>query len=538
MLRALRSCYPAHVLSLPLLWCAVLLAAVCFMWSCSAGDNERTAGVCYIRLKKNPPSLDPARIVDLDSARIAAKLFNGLVTFDTDLKPVPDIAASWTISPDGRTYLFVLKKGVLFFNGREVTARDFQYSFERVLHPDTRSPRTWVLSRISGAKAFQRGTAKGVTGITAKDPYTLEIRLDEPFAPFLGMLGLTTAYVVPREEVERWGTDYGFHASGTGPFVLASWRHNQSVQLKAHDRYFGSGPQLDGMMYNIIPEDFTALVEFEKGCLDVLPDIMASEYSRFVNDPVRRSHITKIPSLNTYYLGLNCQVPPFDDVRVRRALNVAIDREKLLKTLMQGRGTIANGPLPPLLRGDDGERMYGYDPARAKELLRNAGYPQGFTMTLYQMADPENLDICLAIQAYLEAIGITVKIVQLEWSTFLDAVARGEAQSFWLSWWADYPDAENFLFPLFHSSNWGPGGNRSRFENAAVDALIDQTVKNPQRTQRLDQYRAIEKLIVREAPWVFFWHKAACGIHQPWVRGYQAVPLAVMEKAQAVSLHF
>lgn len=514
----------------------VAVMVVLWMGGCGAKGNQRIPNCLYVRLKKNPTTLDPAHIVDLDGARIAAKLFNGLITFDEALSPVPDIAASWALSPDGCTYTFKIKRGIRFFNGREVTAFDFKYSFERVLHPKTGSPRTWVLSRIKGSRQFMAEETEHISGIWVKGPYELEIRLKEPFAPFISLLGLTTASVVPREKVEKWGKDYAFHGSGTGPFILQEWRHNQFLFLKANKNYFGSKPHLAGIRYEIVPEDFTALVEFENGDLDLLPEMTASEYERYAHNPQWQPYIKMAPSLNTYYLGLNCQMRPFNDPRVRRALNFAIDREKILSTLMGGRGTAALGPLPPLLRGSPSPKGYSYHPTRARQLLQAAGYPQGFSMTIYQTADIENLEICQVIQSYLRDVGIEARIVQLEWSTFLDVVARGEAHSFWLSWWADYPDEENFLFPLFHSANWGSGGNRCRFQDQRVDQLISEAVKIMDPAKRRSVYRKIEALVIQEAPWVFFWHKSTCSIHQPWLRGTLMAPLAVMDKGNNMEL--
>ena len=497
---------------------------------CSGGQDNRLSNYLYVRLKTGPTTLDPAKIVDLDSARIAAKLYSGLVCFNKNLSPVPDIADTWSISPDGLTYTFKLKKNVRFFNGREVTAADFLYSFERVLNPDTRSPRTWVLSRIKGSKQFAEGTTKHLDGVSIKNRYELEITIDEPFAPFISLLGLTTAYVVPSEAAEHLNPDSAIFKNGTGPFVVDQWKHSQFLMLKANENYFGKKPKLSGIQYRIIPEDFTALIEFEKGGIDLLPEIMLSEYSRYAENPEWQKYIQAAPCLNTYYLGLNCQMPPFNDLRVRKALNFAIDREKMLEILLEGRGTSACGPLPPALRKNAPAYCYSYDPDRARKLLQQAGFPDGFSMTIYQTADTENLDICQAIQSYLKNINIDVRIVQLEWSSFLNKVARGEAQSFWLSWWADYPDAENFLFPLFHSANFGPGGNRSRYKNKAVDGLIMQAVKTSNAVEREISYRAAEKIIIEEAPWIFFWHKSSCSINRPGVTGYSPAPLAVMEK--------
>jgi peptide/nickel transport system substrate-binding protein/oligopeptide transport system substrate-binding protein len=483
-----------------------------------------------VRLKKNPATLDPARIVDLDSARIAAKLFSGLVSFDEQLQPCADLARSWTLSDDGRTYRFELRDDAFFLNGRAVTAQDVVFSFERVLAPQTRSPRTWVLARIQGADAFMQGRAARVAGLRAVSARTVEIELAEPFAPFVSMLGLPTAYVVPREEVERLGEEFGRQAGGCGPFLLEEWKHNQHVRLRKNPNWHGPAPLSSGICYRIIPEDFTAMVAFEKGSLDILPDIMASEYARYTRDPRWRDCVQQAPGLNTYYLGLNCSRAPFADMRVRQALNCAIDRQTMLAAILDGRGEAARGPVPTLLRRGPAPAGYGYDPQRARALLAEAGYPDGFSMRIYQTADSENLDMCQAVQAYLQAVGIRASIVQLEWSTFLAAVADGEADAFWLSWWADYPDAENFLYPLFHSANLGAGGNRSRYVDARFDRLIDRAVATQDPGRRDGLYAQCERMIAEQAPWVFFWHKDACSIHRPELRGYRTLPLTVMEK--------
>lgn len=524
---------PAFRCAAGMLIISISMALAC---GCSSRQEEKIPGTLYVRLKKNPSTLDPALIVDLDGARIAAKLYSGLVAFDDRLTPVPDLAASWTVSPDGRVFTFQLRQGLRFHNGREVTVEDIIYSFERVLNPATRSPRTWVLERISGSRQFMAGTAPHIAGLRKKAPRELSITLDEPFGPFLSFLGLTTASIVPREEVEKWGLDYGFHGSGTGPFVLKQWQHNRHLVLEVNNAYYGRKPCIAGIYYKIVPEDFTALVEFEKGGLDLLPEIMASEYDRFARDPAWQPCMQQSASLNTYYLGLNCQAAPYTDSRVRQALHFAIDKDKILETVLGGRGIPARGPLPPLLSSAEDREQYPYDPVRAKELLRQAGYPNGFAMTLYQAADPETLDICQAVQGYLKNVGITVTIVQLEWSTFLETIARGDAPAFWLSWWADYPDGENFLFPLFHSRNWGPGGNRCRFKNQVIDELIMQALKITDEKKRREQYRIIEQKIIDEAPLLWCWHKSVAGIHQPRVEGLTMPPLAVMEKFDTVCI--
>ena len=510
-------------------WCTFLMIIVFFSGISCQQAIPRKEGFLYLRLNTNPTTLDPALVVDVTGAFIAAKIFNGLVRFDQDLRLRPDLAEKWEVSPDGKTYAFFLHPGVHFSNGRKVTADDVKYSFERVLNPATRSPRTWVFDRIDGAHEFMKHQASEVSGITVKGTYLLTIHLTKPFGPFLSLLTLTTASVVPKEEVQKWGADFSFHVVGTGPFILHEWQHSQHLCLVGNPTHFRSPPHIKGIMYRIIPEDLTAIVEFEIGNLDIIR-IPAPEFHRYYTHPGKRS-IKEQPGLNIYYLGLNCQHPPLNDVRVRQAICLAIDREKIRTTLFEKRGLLASGPVPPLLRKSFPplKDYFPYNPTRARELLKEAGYPEGFPLTITITALPEVLDIVEVIQQYLQEVGITVSINQLEWSSFKETVAKGHTQAFWLSWWADYPDAENFLFPLFHSNNWGAGGNRSFYKNRDVDLLIEKAQQEPDETTRIRLFHEAEKTIIQEAPFVFFWHQTDYYLVQPWVNNFIPYPLSTSE---------
>jgi peptide/nickel transport system substrate-binding protein/oligopeptide transport system substrate-binding protein len=514
----------------------ILMPLLVVTAGCQPADSKDPE-LLYLHLTANPTTLDPALIVDVSGAEIAAKLFNGLVQYDRELSIQPDIAERWIIADDGNQYTFFLRPGVLFHNGREVTAHDFKYSFERVLNPATQSPRTWVLDRISGAQEYMNGASQDVAGIQVRDPYTLVIRLNEPFSPFLSLLSLTNAYVVPREEVNRWGPDFSFHVMGTGPYRLEDWQHGSSVRLAANAHYFKGTPRLTGVVYRIIPEPLTTMVEFEIGNLDVIR-IPASEYGRYVIHPEWRNYIVPQPSLNTYYLGFNCQKTPFSDRRLRQAVAYAVDREKIRTTLFESRGVLAEGPIPPLLRKlmPPLENPYPYNPQKSVELMNEAGYPLGFSFQITVTYQPETLDIVEVIQHYLKKVNVETSIVQLEWSSFKDTVASGKTDAFWLSWWADYPDVENFLYPLFYSSNHGAGGNRTFFENPHVDRLIEQAQHTVDDTVRFHSSAGAERIIIEEAPMMFFWHKTDYFLYQPWVRDFVPYPLATSDKGMEIGL--
>lgn len=507
------------------------LCAVILPLSCS--HRNRLDGYVYYRLSAEPTTLDPALIVDVTGGTIAAKLFNGLVKLDEELRIIPDIAERWTVSADGLTYTFSLARHVTFSSNRDVRAADFKYSFKRVLDPGTRSPNTWVFEKIAGAREYLAGRAGDVSGIRVVDEHTLEIRLERPFSPFLSLLTMPPAYVVPEEEVRKRGADFSGRPVGTGPFLLEGWLRNREVKLGRRDDYFGDKPKVKGIVYRIIPEDLTASTEFELGNLDVI-SVPSTQFSRFRNDPEWRERMVSIKGINTYYIGLNCSRPPFDNVELRKAMNFAVDRGKLLRTFYENRGRLAVGPVPDLLRAWSGPEPYAYDPERAREMVQKAGMT-GRSVRFYITADQEVVDMAEFIQSYIRKTGLNVKIVQLEWSAYKEAINKGEPDMFWLSWWADYADPEDFLYPLFHSSNAGPSGNRSRYSNAIVDRFIEAGQAARSEKERVSAYEKAEKIIVSEAPWVFFWHKTDYTLRQPWIKGYRMYPIYSMDKGTDLS---
>lgn len=506
------------------------LFVILILLSCS--HRNRRDGYVYYRLSANPTTLDPALIVDVTGGGIAAKLFNGLVRLDESLRIVPDIAEKWTVSRDGLTYTFKLKSNVKYSTKQYVKAYDFKYSLKRILDPKTRSPNTWVFEKIAGAKHYMAGRSADVSGIRVVDDYTLEIRLEKPFSPFLYLLTMPAAYVVPEEEAKKWGPDFSTHPVGTGPFVLEEWLSNREVRLQRREDYFDKGAKIRGIVYRVIHEDLTSTSEFELGNLDVI-SIPATEFSKYRNDPKWKGLIASVEGINTYYIGMNCSKLPFNDINLRRAMNLAIDRRKLLSTFYENRGRLAAGPVPDLLRTWENPLLYEYDPGKARELVAGKGMA-GRTIRFYITSDQEVVDMAEFIQSYIRKTGMHVEIIQMEWSAYKEAINKGEPDMFWLSWWADYPDPEDFLYPLFHSSNAGPAGNRTRYKNSVVDRLIEQGQAAGNERERMIAYEKAEKIIVDEAPWVFFWHKTDYTLRQPWIKGYRIYPIYSMDKGTEI----
>jgi ABC-type transport system substrate-binding protein len=520
-----------------LLFIAAALLVLLPAFSCRH-DEGRLSNHLYLRLNSDPVTLDPALITDVPGGGIAAKLFNGLVRFDEHLEIVPDIALSWKLSDDQRTYTFRLRRDVRFSNGRKVVAQDVKFSFERVLTPATKAPLTWALDKIEGAQDMLAGKASSLAGVHVLNDHVLTIRLSQPFGPFLSLLAMTPAYVVPQEEVKRLGPDFGSRPVGSGPFTVHEWKRGRSISLAAREDYFEGRASLSGIFYRVIPEDLTAVLEFDTGHLDALL-IPASEYKRYTSDPAWRDLVVGRTGLNTYYLGLNCSRPPFDDVRLRRALNYAVDRQRILNTLFERRGTPAAGPIPPGLWKNSilpqTPKGYEYNPTKAKELLSQAG-ALGTTIHIYISNETEVLDFVEVIQSELANVGLKAEITQLDWSAFKRAVDSGEADAFWLSWWADYPDPENFLYPLFHSASIGAAGNRSRCSDPELDRLIDAAQKTMSERERYKLYHQAEQRVIEDAPWVFMWHRADYFVVQPWVKDFKIYPIYSIDKRTTVTV--
>lgn len=471
----------------------------------------------------DPPSLDPVHITDTVSHAVASEIFDGLVEFDPTLQIRPSIARSWTVSRDGREYTFELRRGVKFHNGREVTAEDFRYSFERLLHPETRSERIWILEKLQGAREFVDGQRGSVRGIKVLGPHTLQLTLERPFAPFLALLAYPSASVVPREEVERWGRQFSTHPMGTGPFKFQEWHHDDRVILEAHRDYFRGAPYLDRIIFRVIPDEMTRFQEFRAGNLEHI-DIPTGLFRVVKGDPALKGMLVSQPAFGINAIQFNLRKAPFQGNRkLRQALNYAIDKEAIAKVILEGRVLPARGILPPGMLGfTPGLKGYPHDRERARQLLAEAGYPGGKglpTLTLHYNTGQVNRKIAEFIQGGLAAVGVKVELREMDWAAYLNLVDNGETQLHRLGWLADYPDPENFLTVLFHSRNIGAKGNLSRYANPQVDALLDQADQASEEAERVRLYREAERIILDDAPWIFLHHYSTDVLIQPYVRG-------------------
>ncbi|MBI3893855.1 MAG: ABC transporter substrate-binding protein [Candidatus Wallbacteria bacterium] len=502
-----------------------LLALVLGVTACGFSSTARSPGVLEQAIEQNPLTLDPARWSDVASGRIVSLVSSPLVRTDESMNVTGDLAERWEVDPSGKVYIFHLNPKAKFTNGRQVTAGDVRYSLDRVMDPKTRALRTWTLEPVAGASERLAGKAATVTGITAVDPSTVRIELKEAFAPFLQMMSMPVAGVVPKESVEALGEKFARSPVGCGPFKVVSWINDSSVELAANSAYHLGAPKLKGIRFRIIREPLTRSSEFQLGNLDVIA-IPPSERVFYTSNATWGKRILQRAGLNVYYLGLNCEKAPTSDVRVRRAIAMAIDKAAILQSVRKGQGVEAAGPIPTELPGHDpAYKGIPYDPEGAKKLLADAGVGNGFELELAQGDNKDNLEVTQILASFLARVGIRVKLATFEWQTFKSRVNDGLAQAFYLSWWADYADAENFLYPLFHSSQSGAGGNGPRYKSKKVDALLDQARRTADFDSRIQLYSDIEKQVTEDASRVFLFHKLDIIVTQPWTSGIQLYPV-------------
>ena len=491
-------------------------------------------GIFRRMLGANPITLDPAFVTDIYGRAIVNQLFDGLVQFDANLKPIPALAEFWEASRDGRTWTFALRQGVKFHNGREVTAQDVVYSFTRLLDTAQPLPVAELFRHIQGAKEFREGKAPSVQGLQARGHYTVHMVLEEPLAPRLTILGLANTAVVPQEEVEKPGGDFGHAPVGTGPFKFIRWRPNQEIVLEANEHYYGGRPFLDTVVFKIVAgakweETFA---EFLKGNLEetIIPSEKVDEVR--VNPQYRRYQYFRKPALSLQYLGFNTQMKPFDDWRVRQAFNYAVNKEVIVREITRMGQLPAVGALPPWLLGYDPDLQgYSYNPAKAKELLATAGYPNGTGFPVVQLwsshrAASTQAELA-AYQRYLADIGVQVEIhIAPDWQAFKARLEQGTLPIFRLVWIADVPDPDNVLFPLLHSTS---STNRTFYRNPRIDQLLEQARKEPDEVQRIALYREVERIVLHDAPWITQQYLVLEYLYQPYVQGVESSWLGMRE---------
>ncbi|RVP12302.1 ABC transporter substrate-binding protein [Sinorhizobium meliloti] len=493
----------------------LLLARVCtaaLMGNPALADDLKQGGEMTVTYKDDVSTLDPAIGYDWQNWSMIKSLFDGLMDYvpgTTELRP--DLAESYEISEDGKIFTFKLRKGVKFHNGRELTAQDVKYSIERVVNPATQSPGAGFFATIKGVEEASAGKGGELSGITVQDPHTIRFELTRPDATFLHVMALNFAHVVPKEEVEKHGADFGKNPVGSGAFKLAEWTLGQRLVFERFTDYWNEGlPKLDRITFEVGQEPVVALLRLQNGEIDVPGDgIPPAKFVEVTNDPNFKDLIIRGGQLHTGYVTMNVKMAPFDKVEVRKAVNMAINKDRILR-IINGRAVAANQPLPPSMPGYAKDYAgYAYDPEGAKKLLEQAGLGDGFSTELYVMNTDPQPRIAQAIQQDLKAIGITASIKSLAQANVIAAGGEeNQAPMIWsggMAWIADFPDPSNFYGPILGCGGAVPGGwNWSWYCNEELDkkaAEADAIADPAKAAEREALWRDIYLKIMEDAPW-------------------------------------
>ncbi len=475
-----------------------------------------------VGLVAEPTSMDPGQLTDINSMRVLSSVYDTLVRFkDESFTQEPGLATSWTISPDGLTYTFTLRRGVKFHDGTPFNADAVKFTYDRLLDPKHPYANTGPFPFAS----FYYGAIKQVTVV---DPSTVRFTLKKPFSPLLNNLTLNTGRIVSPAAVKKWGKEFPSHPVGTGPFKFVSWQKNVRIVLEANPGYWDGAPKLDRLIFRPLVEEQTRVTELMSGGVDFIVDVPPDNVDQVKKDA--RFTYYEQPGPHIWWVTLNTQKKPFSDVRVRRAANHAVNRSAIAKDILKGTGTVALGPIPPAITWafTDQVTKYPYDPDKAKKLLTEAGYPNGFSAVFWipesgsGMQSPKTM--AQAIQADLAAVGIKVSIQTYEWGAYLNKYSKGfgqDADMGAMSFMLDPGDPAPMLSLVID----GHGGfNGGAYKNAEVDRLLDEATRVVDLKKRGELYRRAAKIIVDDAPWIFIDHalQNAAGLKK--VTGFKLHP--------------
>ena len=499
----------------------------------AAGEEpraERQRGTLR-RLFSDPPTLDPHLTTDATSATIIIEVFGGLVTISPDLRIVPDLAERWDVSEDGLVYTFHLRQDAVFHNGKPITAHDFKWSLERAADAITESLVVdQYLGDIVGLQEKLNGEAREVQGVRVLDDHTLEITIKEPKSYFIFKLTYPTAFVLDRENVES-GRRWVREPNGSGPFKLAEYVPGERMILEKNPNYHLGPAHLERV--ELILSGGTSMLMYENDEIDIT-GVGIADLDRLLdpNNNLNAELEQALPSFSTSYIGMNVTVPPFDDVKVRQALNYAVNRQEIASLVLGDLVTPARGILPPGFPAYNNQLPgYPFNPDKAQQLLSESKYADNISDYPIILTVPGgfgasvDLDLESITHTWQEVLGVEVEFQQTEFATYLQDLHKRRFDMFQIGWIADYPDPENFLDILFHSES---SNNHTRYGNSEVDALLEQARTETDQTVRYDLYKQAEEIIVDEAPWIPLWHAGEQYVLvKPYVKDYYLTQLIV-----------
>ena len=516
-----------------------ICCSILFFSSCTKTNSENRDNLVF-RYNENAAvnSLDPAFAKIRPSIWVCNQLFNGLVQLDDSLNIKPDIAKTWTISPDGKTYTFFLRNDVYFHkhiifgkdSTRTVKAADFTYGLNRLRDENIAAPGGWILQNVDTFKAINDSV--------------FEIKLTKTFPAFLGLLTMKYASVVPHEAFDKPGHDFRANPIGTGPFQFKIWEENVKLVLRKNPLYFEKDengiqlPYMEAVAITFLPDKQSGFLQFVQGKLDFVSGLDPSYKDEILTpkgelQPKYRKDVKMItgPYLNTEYMGfrLDGADKAVKDKRIRQALNYGFDRAKMILFLRNGMGTAATSGMIPNGLGGFGAKGYDFDIEKARKLVADYKKQTGDSKPNIQMSTSASyLDIAEYLQREWQKIGLNVEVDVNPPSTLTQSISTGKVSFFKASWIADYPDAENYL-SLFYSKNFSPGGpNYTHFKNEKFDRLYEAAFLETNDTKRQELYKQMDALMIEEAPVIPLFYDKASRFARSNVSGLGINPLNLL----------
>lgn len=499
----------------------------CIVWTLLAAllvavpaSAQTPRDVVVIGMEAEPPGLDPGQALGLHTLRVTHQLFETLVTTpDDSTEVVPGLAESWQVSPDGLAWTFKLRRNVRFHDGTPLDAAAVKFTFDRVIdpaHPHAKS----------GKWSFVVGYLSSVKSLEVVDPLTVRLHLKYPTSSLLALLALPNCAIVSPTAFTKAPADFNAQPVGSGRYRFESWERGSRLVLKRNDDYRGTKGKPQRLVYRGIPEANARVTELLTGGVDLILPIPPDFVARLEGN--RQVAVHKKTGLTIWYAGFNVQKKPFSDKRVRQALNHAVDKDAIVRDILKGTGVAAVGPLLPGTWGfEPTVRKYAYDPATAKKLLADAGYPNGFEVEFWVPESGSGMqapvEMATVIQANLAAVGVKASLKTFEWGSYLSRV-RGDAPAmFAFSWFLKSEDPDLSLYPLFYSKN-SPLPNRSNYNNPEVDQLLVQARQVADKGKRAELYKRAQRMIVDDAPWIFVDHEIQVIATRAGLKGFKLHP--------------
>lgn len=483
--------------------------------------EESAGGTLIFGRGGDSVSLDPATVTDGESFKVTKNIFDTILDYGDDNTVVEAaLAKDWNVSEDGLTYTFELQENVKFHDGTDFNAEAVVYNFDRWMNGSAES--FYYYKSMFGG--FKGDEGHVIQDVKATGDYTVEITLKRPQAPFLQNIAMSPFAIASPTALEKHGDKFGENPVGTGPFVFQEWKRNDKIVLVKNEDFWLEGyPKLDSVIYRAIPDNSARLNALMAGEIDLMDGLNPNDVKLVESDSSLQALFR--PSMNVGYLGLTSTREPLNNKLVRQALNHAVPKQDIIDSFYAGQAEPAKNPMPPVINGyNDDIEPYPYDLDKAKELLKEAGYEDGFTMELWAMPVPrpympDGQKVAEVLKNNFAKIGVEAEIKTYEWATYLEKARNGEADTFLLGWTGDNGDADNFLYVLLDKDNIG-SNNYSYFSNDELHELLIEAQSIPDVEKRNELYKQAQEILHEEAPWIPLVHSQPALGAQSYVSGF------------------